>query len=61
MDADGDGTPEWFSVFLTRQSVLAGQSCGERLLLELPNVSVGVKNLHHQTWIAGIRGVATVV
>lgn len=55
--------PTWFSVFLTRQSVSGGQSWGgEKILLELPNVSVGARNLHYQTWAAGIRGIeATIV
>lgn len=54
--------PEWFSVFLTRQSVSGAQSWdGERLHLELPNVSVGAKNLHYQTWVAGVRGIAATV
>lgn len=55
--------PEWFSVFLTRQKVSGVRSWdGERLLLELPNVSVGARNLNYQTWGAGIRGIeATVV
>lgn len=55
--------PASFSVFLTRQRVSGGRSWdGERFLLELPNVSVGAKNLHYQTWAAGIRGIeATVV
>lgn len=54
--------PEWFSVFLTRQSVSGGQSWdGEKTLLELPNVRVGAKNLNYQTWVAGIRGLAVTV
>lgn len=57
-----EAPPQWFSVFLTRQSVSGTQPWdGERLLLELPNVSVGAKNLHYQTWVAGIRGIAATV
>lgn len=58
----GIAPPTCFSVFLTRQSVSARQPWdGERLLLELPNVSVGAKNLHYQTWAAGIRGIAATI
>ena len=51
--------PAGFSVFLARRSVYGGGSLaleGEGLLLELPSVSVGDKDLHYQTWSAGIRG-----
>lgn len=54
--------PGGFSVFLTRQSVSGGQPWnGARHFLELPNVSVGERDLHYQTWVAGIRGIAVTI
>ncbi len=55
--------PPSFSVFLNRRTIKGDPPWeGDELRLYLPDVTVGSKDLHYQTWGAGIRGLdATVV